>query len=266
MTVFADILSPLLWQGLLVSVAINLLFFFVALIKQSDHFTDITYSLTFVVLTLSYVLKHPTPSSHELLAAVLVLVWAVRLGTYLLLRIFWMGKDTRFDRMRGKPLRFLSFWMLQALTVWIVLLPLYALVVDRSLRPFNLLSLCALLLWALGLCVETVADMQKFIFKARHPGGLWLDSGLWHLSRHPNYFGEMLVWWGYFLFVLPATWPLRLLALLGPLFLSLMLRFVSGVPLLEQSAARKYGQMPEYRDYQARTRLLLPLPRPSRGH
>ena len=156
--------------------------------------------------------------------------------------------------------------MLQALTVWIVLLPLYDLVVGPSLRPFNLLSLCALLLWALGLSVETVADIQKFVFKIRYPAGPWPDSGLWHLSRHPNYFGEMLVWWGFFLFVLPTTWPLRILALLGPLFLSLMLRFVSGVPLLEQSAARKYGQMQAYHDYRARTRLLLPLPRPSRGH
>lgn len=261
MAFFADILTPLLWQGLLISLGINMLFFCMALIKQSDHFTDITYSLTYIALTLIYVLMHPPLGSRDLVAAILVVVWAVRLGSYLLMRIFWMGKDYRFDRMRGKPLRFLSFWILQALTVWIVLFPLYAMVVGPQTEYFDLISLAAVLIWAMGLGIETVADMQKFTFKAKNPTGLWPDTGLWHLSRHPNFFGEMLVWWGFFLYVLPPVWPLRFLALLGPLFISFMLRFVSGVPLLEKSAAKKYGHFPEYQEYLSRTRLLIPLPR-----
>ena len=118
-----------------------------------------------------------------------------------------------------------------------------------------------MLLWLLGLTIETASDMQKFVFKARTPKGAWIDQGLWRLARHPNFFGEMLVWWGFFLVTLPSVHSLRLLALAGPLFITLMLRFVSGVPILEKSAQKRFGHLPDYQAYRERTRLLLPLPR-----
>jgi len=257
----SQLLGPLLWQGLLLSLFINLLFFFFALIKQSDHFTDITYSLSFITLSLFYAFTQPLPGTIPLIAIVLVVAWAVRLGGYLLLRIFWMGKDARFDHMRNKPVRFLFFWLLQALTVWVLLLPLYSYQSAPHTTELNILSALGILTWLLGLIIESVADMQKFTHKARNPQGKWLDQGLWHLSRHPNFFGEMLVWWGFYLIVIPDGWPLRILALVGPLFITCLLRFISGVPLLEKSAHKKYGHLPEYHEYRTRTRLLLPLPR-----
>jgi steroid 5-alpha reductase family enzyme len=255
------IFSQALWQGLLFAAAVNLLFFLLALWKQSDHFTDITYSLTFMALALFYFLKLPAAGTVPLLALLLVYVWAVRLGSYLLLRIFWMGKDARFDKMRGVPLRFLSFWLLQALTVWVVLLPLYAFLRAPLHVEFSWMTALGLLLWALGLAIETTADMQKFTFKARVPEGRWVDRGLWKNARHPNFFGEMLVWWGFFLVALPSGWPLLATAVAGPLFISLMLRFVSGVPLLEKSATGKYGHLPEYGEHLKNTRLLFPWPK-----
>lgn len=256
-----EVFSVALWQGLLFAIAINLLFFLLALWKQSDHFTDTTYSLTFMALALFYSLRIPAAGTVPLLALLLVYVWAVRLGSYLLLRIFWMGRDARFDKMRGKPLRFLFFWLLQAVTVWFVLLPHYAFLREPWFAEPSWLTALGLLLWATGLAVETTADMQKFTFKARLPEGRWIDSGLWKLSRHPNFFGEMLVWWGFFLAALPASWPLRAIGIAGPLFISLMLRFVSGVPLLEKSAFKKYGHLPEYSAYLDQTRLLVPWPK-----
>lgn len=261
MTPDTTLFTPLLWQGLLLSLGINLLFFLLALVKQSDHFTDITYSLTFIALGLFYTLRLPLISWMDLIALTLVIIWSVRLGSYLLMRIFWMGRDARFDRMRGVPLRFLTFWLLQALSVWVILLPLYV----HQLRPLEkhlgLIPAAGLAIWLLGLTIETLADMQKFIFKLRHPEGKWIDQGLWHLSRHPNFFGEMLVWWGFFLFILPSTWPMLALSSGGPVFITLLLRFVSGVPMLEKSARKKYGHLPEFQTYLRSTRLLLPLPR-----
>lgn len=256
----STLFSDLVWNGLLLSLALNLFFYLFALIRRSDHFTDITYALSFIALCLFYLLSRPQAGPLPLLAAVLVTAWAARLGGYLLLRIYWTGKDARFDRMRHKPLRFLSFWILQASTVWLVLFPLYAFVSAPSrVAPITLYP--GLLLWLLGMGIETTADMQKFVFKARTPEGAWIDQGLWHLARHPNFFGEMLVWWGFFLVVLPSVASLRLLALVGPLFITLMLRFVSGVPLLEKSARQRFGHLPAYQAYRARTRLLVPLPR-----
>ncbi len=260
MSLSSELFSAILWQGLLLSLGINLLFFFFALIKQSDHFTDITYSLSFVALALFYSLANPKPGPLPLIAVVLVTAWAVRLGGYLLLRIFWMGRDARFDKMRGRALRFLGFWLLQALTVWLVLLPLYAFLSNPNSTHITIVTALGLLVWLLGLGIESVADMQKFTFKARTPAGQWVDQGLWRLARHPNFFGEMLVWWGFFLVALPGSWPLRILGLIGPVFITLLLRFVSGVPLLEKSAQKKYGQSPQYQAYKKRTRLLLPLP------
>jgi len=254
------VFSSLLWNGLLLSLAVNLLFYLFALIRRSDHFTDITYSLSFVILTLFYILSRPKPGPLPLISAVLVTAWAARLGGYLLLRIYWTGKDARFDRMRNKPLRFLVFWLLQAATVWLVLFPLFAFVSDSTASISTRIFL-GLFLWAIGMTVETTADMQKFVFKARNPEGLWIDSGLWGLARHPNFFGEMLVWWGFFLVTLPSINSLRILALIGPLFITLMLCFVSGVPILEKSAQKRYGHLSAYRAYRTRTRLLIPLPR-----
>jgi steroid 5-alpha reductase family enzyme len=117
------------------------------------------------------------------------------------------------------------------------------------------------LLWAVGFAVEAASDAQKSAFK-NDPAkaGRWIESGLWKYSRHPNYFGEALLWWGLFLVALPSLAGLLALAAIGPIAITLLLLFVSGVPLLEKSADAKYGGDPAYRDYKRRTSLFVPMP------
>src|SRR5678815_5674374 len=115
------------------------------------------------------------------------------------------------------------------------------------------------LIWLAGLVIETVADAQKFGFKNRE--GLrsrWTDRGLWRYSRHPNYFGELLCWWGIFVFTLPGLGWWALAGLAGPLTITVLLLFVTGIPTLEASAQRKWGQDPEYAAYRRRTNRLVP--------
>ncbi len=109
--------------------------------------------------------------------------------------------------------------------------------------------------------IESVADQQKFAFKQTPGGrGRWTDTGLWRYSRHPNYFGELLCWWGIFVFVAPGLGAWSLLALVGPLAITAILLFATGIPTLEASATRKWGENPEYHAYRARTRSLVPWP------
>ena len=116
-------------------------------------------------------------------------------------------------------------------------------------------------IWLLGLVIEAVSDAQKSAFKSKAENReRFVTSGLWRYSRHPNYFGEMLVWWGLFVFAVPFLHGAAFAVVIGPVFITLLLLFVSGIPLLERSAEAKYGEDPAYREYKRRTSILVPLP------
>jgi steroid 5-alpha reductase family enzyme len=118
------------------------------------------------------------------------------------------------------------------------------------------------LVWAAGLLIETVADAQKFAAK-RRPGGdaRWMATGLWKYSRHPNYFGELLCWWGVFVFVAGNYSGWQWAGVIGPITLTYLLLHVTGIPTLEASANRKWGANADYQAHLRRTRKLVPLPR-----
>jgi steroid 5-alpha reductase family enzyme len=190
-----------------------------------------------------------------------VAAWGLRLGGYLFSRILLLKVDHRFDGMRDKPLAFARFWVLQAVTVWVVMLPVTRLLALPSPLPLSPLTFIGVALWALGFSIEIVSDAQKFSFKNDPVKGKgFMRTGLWSWSRHPNYFGESLLWWGIFVAAAPAFRGWDFLAALGPLFLTLLLLFVSGVPLLERSAEAKYGTQADYREYKLSTSLFVPLP------
>ncbi|HET7555794.1 MAG TPA: DUF1295 domain-containing protein, partial [Gaiellaceae bacterium] len=218
------------------------------------------YSLTFALLAV-VCLFTGAREPVQLVASLLVVVWAVRLGAYLFRRILRMKVDHRFDGMREHPLRFARFWILQAVTVAVVMLPVSYLL-DRDDPPgFGAWATAGAAVWLVGLLVEAVADAQKSAFRAKDENrGRFVASGLWRYSRHPNYFGEMLVWWGLFLYVVPVLHGAAFAVVAGPVFITLLLLFVSGIPPLERSADEKYGDDPAYRDYKRRTSILVPLP------
>ncbi len=243
-----------------VAFAVNGAFFAVAAARRTDVVTDLSYSLTFAVLAI--VLPATGAGKPvQLVASLLVVVWAVRLGAYLFRRILRMKVDHRFDGMRDEPLRFARFWLLQALTVAVVMLPVSYLLDGDHPPGLGAWSIAGAGLWLAGLLLEAVADAQKAAFRAKEENrGRFVATGLWRYSRHPNYFGEMLVWWGLFVYAVPALHGWAFAVVIGPVFITLLLLFVSGIPMLERSAEEKYGSDPAYREYKRRTSILVPLP------
>jgi steroid 5-alpha reductase family enzyme len=247
------------------TVALQAAFFSMATIFKTDKFTDITYSVNFVLLAIGlwFVADGVTGTDRAFLLAAIIVVWGLRLGSYLLTRILKIKKDDRFDGMREGFFSFLKFWIFQALVVWVAMLPAtLAISVPGSTQPaLGWLDYLGLALWSFGFIVETVADHQKFVFKNDPKNkGEWIQSGLWKYSRHPNYFGETLVWWGVYLLALPALlatgpaayWLLPLGAL-GPICITWILLSVSGIPLLEEKADKRYGDRADYQEYKRKT-------------
>ncbi len=244
----------------LAAVAVNGIFFAFAAVRKTDVVTDLSYSLSFALVSVILILRNLGESPAALVPAVLTVVWAARLGSYLFTRIIKIKVDHRFDDKRDDPLKFASFWSLQAVAVFLILLPVVASIASpASKRTFGPFEIAGIALWIAGFLVEVAADVQKSAFKkAGRPGVI--TTGVWAWSRHPNYFGEALLWWALFIYAIPALSGLLWVSVLGPVFITILLLFVSGIPLLEKSADAKYGSDPAYREYKRRTSIFLPLP------
>ena len=242
----------------IIALGINLIMFIPAYLFRTDKLTDISYSITFVVVAIFGLMQSSFNLAHILLFS-MIFIWALRLGTYLLLRIRKIGKDNRFDSMRESIVKFGSFWVLQGLTVFVVLIPsIYFF--NSNFEQISLLSYSGLLIWLVGLIIEASGDYQKTAF-INNPDnkGKWVNTGLWKFSRHPNYLGEILVWIGIYLFILPTlNTGQALIGLISPLFITALLLFVSGIPLLEKSANKKWGEDHDYNLYKNNTGILLP--------
>jgi steroid 5-alpha reductase family enzyme len=249
----------LITDALTAAVALNLLLFLPAYFLRTDKLTDISYSLTFIALAL-FGLSKSQHSTIDKLAFIMVMAWALRLGTFLFIRILKQGKDSRFDEMRKKWFSFVRFWFFQGLTVFVVILPGLLIWRDHSEFSVGLFTLLGVVIWALGLLIEALADYQKYNFKLKGSKN-WIDEGVWRSSRHPNYLGEITVWTGYWLFaasVLPASG--KVIALASPLYIISILMFFSGVPLLEKSADKKWGSDKKYQTYKKHVPVLVPSP------
>ncbi|MDH5234154.1 MAG: DUF1295 domain-containing protein [Gemmatimonadota bacterium] len=245
--------------ALVVSLVVQAVFFAFAATLKTDKVTDLSYALTFVLIAVTLLGRSGVEGAAPVVLAGMVVAWGVRLASYLLHRIWSIGRDERFDGIREDFWRFLKFWAFQGLAVWVIMFPV-ALWFSRP-EPWAPWMALGVTIWLVGLVIETVADHQKFAFK-RAPGGQgkWTDTGLWRYSRHPNYFGELLCWWGVYVFAAPGLGAWALLALAGPLAITGILLFATGIPTLDASARKKWGDDPAYQAYRARTRLLVPWP------
>ena len=240
---------------LMIALGINLIMFVPAFKFRTDKLTDLSYSITFILLTL-YAYLVNTPASLKLIAASMVVVWALRLGIFLFIRIRKMQKDKRFDGIRESFFRFIRFWLLQGLAVFVILLPALFFMTGDATRAWW----PGLIIWLMGLVVESTADFQKYAFKQdKSNQGKFISTGLWRYSRHPNYFGEILCWTGIYVFVLPSlSWLQGAIAIISPLMIATLLIFVTGLPPLEKYAEEKWGKLREYREYKRRTSILIP--------
>lgn len=234
--------------------------FLVAYKFQSDKLTDISYAVTFATLAVVGFWESAQSGFHIVLL-LMVCLWAIRIGGFLLYRVIKNGKDARFDEMRGNFWQFAKFWVAQAITVWALMIP--AIFAFHELSTINGVAVIGALVWFAGLAIEATADAQKYRFsKNKANKNKWIQSGIWQYSRHPNYFGEILVWIGVYLYVVTALSGVAVIvALVSPLFITCLLLFVSGVPILEKSADKRWGSNNDYQKYKRETSLLVPLPR-----
>ncbi|HXE09900.1 MAG TPA: DUF1295 domain-containing protein [Verrucomicrobiae bacterium] len=240
---------------------INGVLFLIAFKLQSDKLTDISYALSFLALDVIALLYAGHLAAFNWLLFLLVGLWAVRIGGFLLYRVLIVGKDRRFDGMRESFTRFGKFWLAQAVTAWVLMLPVT--IAQYRGGRLGVAAYIGLILWAVGLIIEALADYQKFAFKRNASNkGEWIKQGVWRYSRHPNYFGEILVWTSIYVYTFTVLQGMeKVLGLASPLLITLVLLFVSGVPLLEKSADARWGKLKAYQEYKQRTRLLVPLPK-----
>lgn len=237
---------------------INLALFCVAYSRQSDKLTDFAYALSFIAVSISALALSSHRSTLLKFLVAMVIAWALRLGGFLVIRIKKTGKDSRFDGIREDFIKFIKFWLGQGLVAWFLLLPI--LFLAKGYSEISMLSIIGIVIWLTGLTIETIADFQKYIF-SQNPAnkGKWIDIGLWHYSRHPNYFGEIVVWLGVYLSTYSSLGSVeRLVGVLSPITILIILRFVTGVPPLEKSANKRWGDDPGYGIYKKRTNLLIP--------
>jgi len=229
--------------------------------RRTEKYFDLTGSLTYITITVLLVLLTPGVDARAYLLAALVVIWAARLGTFLFRRISRAGKDDRFDELKKSFFRFLNVWTIQGLWVTFTAAAAWVGITSSQRVAFDWLAVVGLVLWAVGFAFEVVADLQKSRFKADPANeGRFINTGLWSKSRHPNYFGEIVLWIGVALIALPTFQGWQWIAIISPLFVTLLLTRVSGVPMLEKKADGKWGGQADYEEYKRTTPVLIPRP------
>ena len=247
--------------GLLVGLAflIQWLAFIPAYLLQTEKFFDLTGSITYISVILIAAFFSSGVDGRSILLSTLVVIWAARLGTFLFSRVRKAGKDDRFDELKPSFIRFLNVWTIQGLWVTFTVAAALAAITTANRKEMDLFAVIGFLVWVFGFSIEVVADTQKRRFSADPENkGKFIQTGLWSRSRHPNYFGEIMLWIGVAIIALPVLRGWQWVGLISPVFVTLLLTGVSGVPMLEKKADQKWGGQEDYEAYKARTPVLIP--------
>ncbi|PPG02296.1 hypothetical protein C5E06_07315 [Pseudoclavibacter sp. RFBI5] len=257
---------PLYAWAVAAAFLIQVLVYLPSAAAKTERFFDLTGSATFIVVTIGLLIAAPAPDARSWILGAMVILWALRLGSFLFARIHRSGSDDRFDDIKGDKLRFLRVWIMQGLWVSLTAAAAWIAIAGGTAErePIGWLGIVGIVIWVAGFVIEVVADLQKNAFKADPANkGRFIRTGLWSRSRHPNYFGEILLWVGVAIVAVPVLVGWQWIALISPVFVVLLLSKVSGVPLLEAKADKKWGGDADYEEYKAKTPvLLLKLTRP----
>lgn len=249
--------------SLIASFILQLICFIIAYPCQFDKITDLTGSLTYILIALFTLLWAGQCTLRSIVVTIFVCLWAIRLGTFLLVRVMKRGRDSRFDKIRINFWRFFRFFMIQMLWVWIVCLPLIFINTSSKQPSLTGWDYAGWILWILGYSIEVIADTSKYLFNTTRKGVTFMSDGLWSVSRHPNYFGEIIMWIGIFLSSIPvivneSKW--EWLGVLSPLIVLFLLLFVSGINLAEDKSDQQFATDPQYIQYKKQTSPLIPFP------
>lgn len=241
---------------------IQWLVFIPAYIFQTEKFFDLTGGITYITVigvAVCYSRYSADLDARSILLAALVIIWAIRLGSFLFGRIKKAGKDDRFDELKPSFIRFLNVWTIQGLWVTFTMAAALVAITTVNKKELDAFAVVGLLVWIFGFAFEVIADSQKSRFNADPSNkGKFIQTGLWSRSRHPNYFGEIVLWIGVAIIALPVLHGWTWVAMISPLFVTLLLTRVSGVPLLEKKADKKWGGQADYEAYKKNTPVLIP--------
>ena len=252
----------LVFRAVFLAFAIQWIAFIPAYIFQTEKFYDLTGSLTYLSVvwySLTYSSKYfVNLNLANLIIVILITFWAIRLGSFLFMRIHKDGEDKRFRTIKPSASQFFMTWTLQGL--WVSLCSMCALTAISSETGLmiNVLFYIGLILFVAGFLVEIIADKQKSKFRAIPENkDKFITSGLWARSRHPNYFGEIVLWSGIAVMSFSSLQGLQYLTLISPIFTYLLLVYVSGVRMLEARGDIKWGNNEDYKNYKKDTPVLL---------
>jgi steroid 5-alpha reductase family enzyme len=252
---------PIFALGVAAAFLINWLAFIPAFLKRTQAFYDLIGSITNTTVILITVLLTPFVDFRSWLLAIVIILWAVRLGYFLVTRVQRDGEDRRFQEIKISFLRFLLAWTMQGLWVTFTLAAALAAITSTVKVPLDFFAIVGFLVWLAGFMIEVVADNQKRAFKAKPENkDSFIRTGLWTWSRHPNYFGEIVLWIGVAMIAFPALRGWQYVTLVSPVFVAILLTKISGIPMLEAHADKKCGGQPEYEAYKAGTSALIPWP------
>ncbi|MBW0516140.1 hypothetical protein O181_055855 [Austropuccinia psidii MF-1] len=286
----------------LISLAIQLTAFLIAYSLQFDKLTDFSGGFNFLVIALVTLLLGQSFQTRNWLVSLAVIVWAIRLAGFLLFRVLKRGQDNRFDEMRSNFFKFGGFWTFQLIWVWIVSFPVIVLNSPNisgkpNHKPFeSATDILGLIFFSSGFLIEALADVQKYTWKSKSKSNNKLpvcQTGFWKLSRHPNYFAEILLWWGIWFMVLasadnqlvePSSKRLLRATVISPILITVLLLFLSGLPPSErpvqknifvqsyksklskninqaQEGAQEEDQWQQFQTYLDETSILIPIPK-----
>jgi len=236
------------------------LIFIPSYIYQTEHYFDLIGSISYISIVLFTFLALNNLDIRSVLIGLFIMVWAVRLGSFLFKRVKRDGKDNRFTVMKTKFWWFLFTWTLGGLWVFITMAAGLAAMTSAKVVPLGWYALIGIVLWLEGFIVEVVADHQKTRFRSKKENrDKFINEGLWSLSRHPNYYGEITLWFGIAFIAFPVLQGWQLLTLISPIFVYILLTRISGVTMLERRADKKWGDDPEYQLYKETTSSLIPM-------
>jgi len=244
---------------LFVAVILQIIFFIPSFLLKTEKYYDLVGSLTYIATVSLAYFSVENKTMIDSIIYFYVMVWALRLGIYLFRRVRNDGKDVRFEQAKRHFLWFLQYWMGQAL--WVSLTACTAIIgilsPEDDLLP--VLAMIGMALWLSGFTIESISDYQKRVFrKENNPSESFIHTGLWARSRHPNYFGEIMLWTGIAVIALNTLTGIEYITLISPIFVYILLTRMSGINKLEQIADERYGHLEEYQRYKRNTPVLVP--------
>ena len=255
---------PILFFCLSASFLVHWIIFIPSFLAKTEKFYDITGTLAYLItLYLASVLtSYSSGASLEprtLIIIGMVSFWALRLGIFLFIRVLKVGEDRRFREAKKSFSKYLVWWTMSALWVFLTTANALTLIINNKKLVNQPIFYLGLLIWFIGILFEIIADEQKRRFRLNEENrGKYISSGLWSISRHPNYFGEIILWIGIAIISLPTLSGFQYVTLISPLFIYLLLTRISGVNLLEESSDKKWGDLQEYEQYKRETPVLVP--------